>query len=110
MSQRRGLARPPGGADNGYGVRGEDSMATEFLDMGARLKARRLELGMSQRQLADRVGVSFQQIQRYERGAINIRSPRLQRLAAALDVSPVFFVEDDETMRALAARQHHPSA
>ena len=98
------LARPLCGAVVVRAQR-EDSMAAET-DMGALLKARRLELGLSQRQLAERVGVSHHQIQRYESGA-NGFGARLPRLAAALDVPPVFFLEDDDETVRLAVR---PSA
>lgn len=55
------------------------------IHLGARLTQRRRELGMSQSTLAERVGISFQQIQKYERGQNRISASRLHHLAAAMD-------------------------
>ncbi|MGC2779686.1 MAG: helix-turn-helix transcriptional regulator, partial [Bradyrhizobium sp.] len=52
--------------------------------IGRRIRMRRLELGMSQTDLANAVGVTFQQIQKYERGTNGIRGSRLAAIAAAL--------------------------
>jgi transcriptional regulator with XRE-family HTH domain len=68
-------------------------------DMGALLKTQRIARGMTQRQLGDFVGVSGQQISRYESGSNVISSVMLQTLARALDVSPMFFLADNETVR-----------
>ena len=68
-------------------------------DMGARLKARRLDLGMSQQQVADMADVSPRQIAKFEKGPNSISRAMPQMLAAALDVSPVFFLADNETVR-----------
>jgi transcriptional regulator with XRE-family HTH domain len=62
--------------------------------IGARLRERRTRLGMSQEQLADRIGVSFQQIQKYERGVNRIAAARLHELARALDVALGYFYTD----------------
>jgi transcriptional regulator with XRE-family HTH domain len=51
--------------------------------------------GISQQYLADRIGVSFQQLQKYETGRNRIGSSRLQMIADALGVSPAFFFEED---------------
>ena len=63
------------------------------LTVGARLRFRRLELGMSQEALAAAVGLRFQQIQKYEKGQNRIGASRLYRLAAALDVPIAYFFE-----------------
>ncbi len=55
--------------------------------IGARVRARRVELGMSQGGLADEIGVTFQQIQKYERGVNRIAAATLMAIADALDVS-----------------------
>jgi transcriptional regulator with XRE-family HTH domain len=54
---------------------------------------RRLMVGLSQSKLADALDVTFQQIQKYEKGANRIGASRLQQLARVLDVPPSFFFE-----------------
>ena len=51
-------------------------------------------LGMSQEKLAECLGLTFQQIQKYERGTNRISASRLYRLSKALDASVAFFFED----------------
>ena len=62
--------------------------------VGHRLRARRKELGLSQNRLAEAIGVTFQQIQKYERGANRVVASRLYDLAAALDVPVSYFFAD----------------
>jgi transcriptional regulator with XRE-family HTH domain len=64
------------------------------LHVGARLRYRRMSIGMSQEALAEAVGLRFQQIQKYEKGQNRIGAGRLFRLAAALKVPISFFFED----------------
>jgi transcriptional regulator with XRE-family HTH domain len=54
--------------------------------VGRRVRAYRLSLGMSQTTLGDKVGVTFQQIQKYERGTNRIGSSRLKKMATVLGV------------------------
>jgi transcriptional regulator with XRE-family HTH domain len=61
--------------------------------VGARVKARRILLGLSQERLGDALGVSFQQVQKYERGANRIGAGRLPELASVLQVPITFFFE-----------------
>jgi len=56
--------------------------------VGSRIAARRQALGLSQTQLAERVGVSFQQIQKYETGINRISASRLHQIALALATEP----------------------
>jgi transcriptional regulator with XRE-family HTH domain len=63
------------------------------LHLGKRLRRRRRLLGLTQQQLADSVGVRFQQIQKYECGANRISAARLWRLAEALEVPVGYFYE-----------------
>lgn len=65
--------------------------------VGARIKLRRRVMGLSQQTLASQTGVTFQQIQKYERGVNRVSSSRLQMIATALQVSPSFFFEDEES-------------
>jgi len=55
--------------------------------VGARIRARRLEIGISQDRLADMVGVTFQQIQKYEKGVNRVSASTLYRVCEALGVS-----------------------
>jgi transcriptional regulator with XRE-family HTH domain len=59
--------------------------------IGRRLRARRRNLGVTMAELADRVGVSFQQIQKYECGATSVSAGRLYELSRALDVEVAYF-------------------
>jgi len=61
--------------------------------VGMRLRARRLEIGMSQERLAQRLGVAFQQVQKYESGRNRISASRLHQIACALDVPIGYFFE-----------------
>jgi transcriptional regulator with XRE-family HTH domain len=61
--------------------------------VGMRLRQRRTLLGMSQEKLAQAFGVSFQQVQKYERGANRISASRLHLLTRTLDVPVSYFFE-----------------
>jgi len=61
--------------------------------VGARLRMRRLMVGMSQGKLGEALEVTFQQIQKYEKGTNRIGASRLQQLARVLEVPPAFFFE-----------------
>ena len=63
------------------------------IHVGSRLRLRRTLLGLSQERLAEAIGVTFQQVQKYERGANRIGSSRLYDLAQVLDVPVAFFFE-----------------
>lgn len=62
--------------------------------VGARVRLRRTLLGMSQERLGDALGLTFQQVQKYERGANRIGASRLFDLARALQVPVGFFFDD----------------
>lgn len=64
------------------------------IHVGARLRQRRTLLGMSQGKLGETVGLTFQQIQKYERGSNRIGASRLYDLSRVLDVSIAYFFED----------------
>src|SRR5262249_20870989 len=61
--------------------------------VGARVRMRRKMLAMSQTQLADAVGITYQQVQKYERGANRIGASRLQQMSHVLQVPVAFFFE-----------------
>ena len=62
--------------------------------VGRLLRERRLALGMTQERLGSLLGVTYQQVQKYERGANRIGSSRLKELCGILGVQPNFFFEE----------------
>ncbi len=68
--------------------------------IGTRVRARRVMLGMSQEKLADALGLTFQQVQKYEKGVNRIGASRLLHIAGILDVSIEFFFEGLPGLRA----------
>ncbi|MEM1044763.1 MAG: helix-turn-helix transcriptional regulator [Pseudomonadota bacterium] len=71
--------------------------------VGSRVRLRRMMLGMSQEKLGEHLGITFQQIQKYEKGTNRIGASRLQHIATVLKVPVSFFFEDapgtpDETV------------
>jgi transcriptional regulator with XRE-family HTH domain len=71
--------------------------------VGARVRLRRTLLGMSQERLGDAIGLTFQQVQKYERGANRVGASRLYDLSRVLDV-PVSFFFDDLSPELVAAQ------
>lgn len=61
--------------------------------VGQRIRHRRWLIGMTQQQLAESVGIKFQQIQKYETGANRVSASRLWDISRALGVAPSFFFE-----------------
>jgi transcriptional regulator with XRE-family HTH domain len=84
--------------------------ATLELMIGARMRTRRRQLGLSQTDLAERLGVSFQQVQKYERGANRVAASTLLAAAQTLGTSISWLVgeetsgreDDEDVFRALA--------
>ena len=64
------------------------------IHVGARLRLRRTLLGLSQEKLGEAVGITFQQLQKYERGSNRISASRLFNLSQVLDVPVSYFFED----------------
>ena len=62
--------------------------------LGKKLKLRRLALGLTQTKIAKAINVTFQQIQKYEKGTNGISSLRIMQLANFLKVPVVYFFED----------------
>jgi len=73
-----------------------DERAANAVDrkLGQRVRSRRLEISMSQERLAELLGVTFQQVQKYEKGVNRIAASRLYDIAAALDVPVARFFEN----------------
>jgi transcriptional regulator with XRE-family HTH domain len=80
---RRGGGRPKGGKPNPIDIH-----------VGSRVRLRRTLLGMSQEKLGEAIGLTFQQVQKYERGANRIGASRLYDLSRVLDVPVSFFFDD----------------
>src|SRR5216684_5466570 len=76
--------------------RGEKDGRPSPIDVhvGSRIRLRRTLLGLSQERLGDALGLTFQQVQKYERGANRVGASRLFDLSRVLDVPVSFFFED----------------
>ena len=61
--------------------------------VGSRVRMRRMMLGMSQEKLGDALGLTFQQVQKYEKGTNRIGASRLQQISQILQVPVAFFFE-----------------
>jgi transcriptional regulator with XRE-family HTH domain len=61
--------------------------------IGQKLRARRIFLGLSQTELANAAGITFQQVQKYEMGTNRVGASRLQQFSEALGVPPSYFFE-----------------
>ena len=62
--------------------------------VGSRVRLRRTMMGMSQEKLGDALGITFQQIQKYEKGTNRIGASRMQQISEALKVPVSFFFQD----------------
>ena len=62
--------------------------------VGGRIRLRRNMLGMSQEKLGDNLGITFQQIQKYEKGTNRVGASRLQAIASILETPVAYFFED----------------
>ena len=69
------------------------------IEMGKKIRLRRVEQRISQSDLREKLGVSFQQVQKYEKGVNRVGASRLQQIAAALDVPVTFFYDSDTKTR-----------
>ena len=91
--RRSGRGRTPSGKPNPIDAH-----------VGARVRLRRTLLGMSQEKLGEALGLTFQQVQKYERGANRVGSSRLFDLAGVLDVPVAYFF--DEMSASTSARSN----
>lgn len=64
------------------------------IELGKRVRLLRIDKGLSQQALGEKIGVSFQQVQKYEKGDNRVGVARLQQIALALDVPVTAFYED----------------
>lgn len=78
------------GSREGGGTRKRRAGA-EDIEIGRKIRALRLERGLSQTNLADGIGLTFQQVQKYEKGANRVSAGRLQKIADLLNIPVTFF-------------------
>ncbi len=90
------MAKSKSGSKSGHG-RGTGIPSPVDVHVGARLRQRRTLLGMTQTKVGESIGVSFQQMQKYERGANRISSSRLYDLSGMLEVPIEYFFGDMPT-------------
>ncbi len=90
------MAKSKSGSKIGYG-RGTGIPSPVDVHVGARLRVRRTLLGMSQTTLGDAIDLTFQQMQKYERGMNRISASRLFDLSRVLDVPVEYFFDDMPT-------------
>ena len=76
--------------------------------VGSRVRMRRVMLGMSQEKLGEALGLTFQQVQKYEKGTNRIGASRLQQISRTLDVPPAFFFEGAPSFEAIAKSEPGP--
>ena len=63
-------------------------------DIGKIIRTTRKLQGLSQTQLAEKIGVTYQMVQKYEKGTSQLTIARLKQIAQALDITPQVFIED----------------
>ena len=77
-------------------------------EVGRRVRSRRLERRLSQTELADGIGVTFQQVQKYEKGTNRIGAGRLERISEKLGVPISFFFDNMDGTSARARAPRNP--
>src|SRR5437762_11724844 len=91
---RRNITRRAGGVDVHSGREGavrKRRAGAEDVEIGRKIRALRLERGLSQSGLAGGIGLTFQQVQKYEKGTNRVSAGRLQRIAEILNTPVMFF-------------------
>jgi transcriptional regulator with XRE-family HTH domain len=96
-------------ARTGAGRGEEDHAHTPDIDrhVGMRIRERRITLGLTQRRVAQLIGVTYQQAQKYEKGVNGIAAEQLFTLAQALGVSIDYFFEGVDRCRRRSRPQRH---
>jgi transcriptional regulator with XRE-family HTH domain len=97
----------PGGTENQLETQGRKPNPMD-IHVGSRVRLRRMVIGMSQEKLGEKMSLTFQQIQKYEKGTNRIGASRLFQLSQILDVPVQFFFEDAQAL--LASRGITPNA
>jgi transcriptional regulator with XRE-family HTH domain len=93
----------------GRGRRKADTPHPVDIHVGSRVRLRRIELGMSQEKLAAELGLTFQQVQKYERAANRISASRLFQVGKVLDVKVPFFYQGYSDAGALSGFAERPA-
>ena len=84
------------------------SRVLDNAQIGKKVREFRLQAGITQEKLAESLGITFQQIQKYERGVTKVNLVKLQQLAAALKIPiSAFFQEGTYTAFQLSAEEQH---
>ncbi|KAA2235942.1 helix-turn-helix domain-containing protein [Salinarimonas soli] len=91
------------GTDNDQQVSPKSTTSADKA-MGMRLREARLQAGLSQERLGEVLGVTFQQVQKYERGMNRVPSGRLKLIASTLDRPLGYFFGDDDDAEMTEAR------
>ncbi len=78
--------------------------------VGSRVRMRRKMLGLSQEKLGDKLGITFQQVQKYEKGTNRVGASRLKAMAEALDVPISYFFPDSPPQDGQAGMQEDGAA
>jgi transcriptional regulator with XRE-family HTH domain len=77
--------------DSRDGMTRKRRAGSEDIEIGRKIRALRLQRGLSQTSLAEGIGLTFQQVQKYEKGANRVSAGRLQKIADMLDIPVTFF-------------------
>ena len=75
------------------------------IHLGRKLRLRRLSLGLTQTKVAQAINVTFQQIQKYEKGTNGVSSNRLMQLSQFLKVPIIYFFEDFKDFKDLSSSE-----
>jgi len=100
---------PRSARPGGRGRRKADTPHPVDIHVGSRVRLRRIELGISQEKLAAELGLTFQQVQKYERAANRISASRLFQIGKVLDVKVPFFYEGYEEAGAASGFAEPPA-
>ena len=76
------------------------------IHLGKKLRMRRLSLGLTQTKVAEAINVTFQQIQKYEKGTNGVSSARLMQISQFLKVSITYFYEDYRDYKAFESQEN----
>ena len=88
------MSRSGGSLEGAQSDTGESRPSPIDVHVGSRIRLRRTLMGMSQERLGDALGLTFQQVQKYERGVNRVGASRLYDLSRVLDVPIAFFFDD----------------
>jgi transcriptional regulator with XRE-family HTH domain len=88
------MSRSSASFEGAPGETGESRPSPIDVHVGSRIRLRRTLMGMSQERLGEALGLTFQQVQKYERGVNRVGASRLYDLSRVLDVPISFFFDD----------------